>query len=125
MTRPRHHLAAALLIAGLVLVSNGTATAAPRVGSGVRRTVTTTGTVARVRIVDFAFRPRAITVSRGTRVRWVNRGSVAHTTTSNTGLWDSGRLAPGDTFSRVFRRAGTFRYHCTIHSDMKGRVVVQ
>jgi plastocyanin len=83
-----------------------------------------TTTVERVRIVDFAFRPRRLQISRGTRVRWVNRGSVSHTTTSNRDLWDSGTLAPGDTFSRVFRRAGTFRYHCSIHPDMTGRVVV-
>ena len=81
-------------------------------------------TVKRVRIVNFAFQPRRIEVSRGTRVRWTNDGSVAHTTTSTTGIWDSGSLATGDTFSRVFRARGTFRYHCTIHPDMTGKVVV-
>jgi plastocyanin len=124
MKRPRDHLAAALLVLGLLL-SNGTAAAAPRATRANGRPLTTTGTTARVRIIDFAFRPRTITVSRGTRVRWVNRGSVNHTSTSNTGLWNSGTIAPGDSFSRVFRRAGTFRYHCTIHTDMRGRVVVQ
>ncbi len=82
------------------------------------------GTVERVRIVNFAFSPRRIEISRGTRVRWANAGSVAHTTTSRSGLWDSGSLAPGATFSRVFRARGTFRYHCTIHSGMTGRIVV-
>ncbi len=81
-------------------------------------------TVERVRIVDFAFRARVLEISRGTRVRWTNRGSVPHTTTSNTGIWDSGSIAPGGTFSRVFRNAGTFRYHCTIHTGMKGKIVV-
>jgi len=81
-------------------------------------------TVERVRIVDFAFRPRVLDVSRGTRVRWTNTGSVSHTTTSNGGIWDSGSISPGGTFSRVFRTAGTFRYHCTIHPDMKGKIVV-
>lgn len=81
-------------------------------------------TVERVRIVDFAFRPRVLDISRGTRVRWTNRGSVSHTTTSNSGTWDSGSIAPDGTFSRVFRTAGTFRYHCTIHPDMKGKIVV-
>jgi plastocyanin len=82
------------------------------------------GTIERVRIVDFAFRPRRIEISRGTRVRWVNAGEVQHTATSRTGVWDSGSLAPGDTFSRVFRSSGTFRYRCTIHTDMRGKVVV-
>jgi plastocyanin len=83
-----------------------------------------TGTAARVKIVDFRFRPRRIEVSRGTRVTWRNRGDVAHTTTSRTDLWDSGSLAPGDTFSRVFRNRGTFRYACSIHPDMRGKVIV-
>ena len=51
--------------------------------------------VARVRIVDNAFRPRNLTIARGDVVRWVNRGSRTHTTTSNTGAWDSARLSPG------------------------------
>jgi plastocyanin len=80
--------------------------------------------VARVRIVDKAFRPRNLTIARGTVVRWVNRGDLSHTTTSNRSLWDSGTLAPGDTFRRRFRRAGTFRYHCTIHSGMTARITV-
>ena len=79
----------------------------------------------RVRMVDGnAFRPRSITISRGDRVRWVNRAGVTHTTTSNRGLWNE-TLQPGERFSRRFRRAGTFRYQCTIHSGMTGTIVVR
>jgi plastocyanin len=81
-------------------------------------------TTARVRIVDDAFRPRVLTISRGTRVRWVNVGSSVHTTTSTRGLWDSGLLEPGESYSRVFRRSGTFRYVCTVHTSMTGKVIV-
>lgn len=80
--------------------------------------------VQRVKIVDLAFRPKTITITKGTRVKWTNRGSVSHTTTSNRGLWNSGVLAPGETFSRVFKKAGTFKYHCTIHSTMHGKIIV-
>jgi len=79
----------------------------------------------RVRMVDGnAFRPRRITISRGDRVRWINRDDVTHTTTSNGGLWNE-TLQPGDRFSRRFRRAGTFGYHCEIHVGMTGTIVVQ
>jgi plastocyanin len=78
----------------------------------------------RVKIVDFAFRPKTIAIAKGTRVRWTNRGGTSHTTTSNKGLWDSGALVAGDSFSRVFRKAGTFKYHCSIHSSMVGKIVV-
>jgi len=79
----------------------------------------------RVKIVNFAFKPKAITIAKGTKVRWTNRGSVSHTTTSNKGLWDSGVLAPGATFGRVFRKVGTFKYHCTLHPTlMHGKIIV-
>lgn len=78
----------------------------------------------RVRIVDNRFRPRSITIPRGTVVRWVNRGGNNHTVTSDTGLWDSGILLTGDAFRRRFRRRGTFEYHCEIHPSMTGTVTV-
>jgi plastocyanin len=73
---------------------------------------------------DNRFSPRTITIERGTTVKWVNRGENVHTTTSNTGLWDSGTMAPGDTFRRRFRRPGTFRYRCTIHLLMTATITV-
>jgi plastocyanin len=78
----------------------------------------------RVKIIDFAFKPKTIKIAKGTRVKWKNRGTVNHTTTSNKGLWDSGLLAPGEKFGRVFKKAGTFRYHCSVHASMVGKIVV-
>ena len=80
--------------------------------------------VQRIRMVDNAYRPRSISVPRGTRIRWINRGNLLHSATSTTGIWDSGLLDPGEAFTRVFRRAGTFRFKCTIHPTMRGRIVV-
>jgi plastocyanin len=70
------------------------------------------------------FRPGTMRVNKGTRVVWRNAGARPHTTTSNSGAWDSGTLQPGDTFGRKFRKTGTFRYHCEIHSGMTGKIVV-
>jgi plastocyanin len=82
------------------------------------------GTVARVRMVDGnRFRPPTLTISRGTRVRWVNRDNVSHTTTSNSGIWDA-TLSPGERFARRFRRAGEFDYRCTFHTGMIGTIIV-
>jgi plastocyanin len=83
------------------------------------------GGPARVRMVgSLRFRPPSLTVQAGTRVRWANVSGVHHTTTSDTGRWDSGHVAPGDVFTRRFRSEGTFRYHCTIHASMRGTIVV-
>ena len=43
---------------------------------------------------------------------------------STTGKgWDE-TLSPGQTYSRRFKKAGTFKYHCSFHSEMVGKVVV-
>ncbi len=98
------------------------------IGRGAQPSTTTPSaptSVKRVKIVDFAFKPATMTIAKGTRVRWTNAGNTTHTSTSIRGVWDSGSLAPGDTFSRVFRRVGTFKYHCTIHPTlMHGKIVV-
>jgi plastocyanin len=110
----------ALLLVGALQVPSSALERGAR--SSERSTLAATGS--RVKIVDFAFRPGTLTIAKGTRVRWTNKGAVTHTSTSNKGVWDSGSIAPGDTFSRVFKKAGTFKYHCTLHPTMTAKIVV-
>jgi plastocyanin len=42
----------------------------------------------------------------------------------NDGSAGAASLSPGDTFTRVFDKAGTYDYHCSFHPYMTGRVVV-
>lgn len=124
-TTPRIAAAAAVALALAVALAPVRAAAVPRrEPRPPAPQAIALASVERVRIVDFAFRPRRLEIPKGTRVRWVNRGDVSHTTTSTTGLWNSGALAPGDTFSRVFRTRGTFRYLCSIHPEMTGEILV-
>jgi plastocyanin len=60
-------------------------------------------------------------------VTWTNNDTIVHTATSTTGVWDSGAIPPGGSFSRVFAERGSFPYFCTIHGAvaMSGTVVVQ
>ena len=72
------------------------------------------------------FEPAEITVPVGTTVTWTTR-SGSHTTTSDTGLWDSGeRLPVGQSFSFTFTAPGEYAYYCTPHRDsgMVGKVTV-
>jgi plastocyanin len=64
-----------------------------------------------------------IIVSAGTKVTWANKDSTEHTVTSDTGLFGSSILSPGQTFSYTFSNAGTFNYHCLIH-PMTGTIQV-
>lgn len=114
----RRAVAAAIALA--LLPSAGGVVAAERSRREPRGTVD----VVTIRIVDNRFRGGTITVDRGTVVKWRNRGANTHTTTSDTDTWDSGSLSPGETFRRRFRQAGTFRYHCSIHSTMRGTITV-
>jgi plastocyanin len=77
-----------------------------------------------VSIVDFAFQPASIQVAAGSTVTWTNTGAATHTVTSDSGAFDSGNVAPGASFSHTFDTAGTFTYHCSIHPQMTGTVVV-
>ena len=80
-----------------------------------------------VAITDFAFTQANITINLGDTVRWENAnapGGTQHTTTSDTGLWDSGVLAGNQNFTNTFSIVGTFAYHCAIHPSMVGRVTV-
>jgi plastocyanin len=78
-----------------------------------------------INIAARAFSPRTITVPVNTTVTWTNNDGMAHTVTSDTGLFDSGTFGAGGTYSYQFTTAGTYNYHCTLHADMTATVIVQ
>jgi plastocyanin len=78
-----------------------------------------------VTIQGSAFNPTTTTVHVGDTVTWTNRDAIGHTSTSDTAKWDSPVLPNGGSFSFTFTVAGTFTYHCSIHTFMKGSIVVQ
>ena len=87
---------------------------------------------AHVSIVDFGFSPATIAVTAGTTVTWTNTGGVIHSVTSDTGAFDSSPscpagacINPGSSYSHVFATAGTFAYHCRVHSNMHGTIIVK
>lgn len=73
------------------------------------------------------FSPVVDTVAVGTTVTWRNNDSYAHTSTSDTGVWDTGNIAGGATATTTFNTAGTYTYHCTYHVSMgmRGTIVVK
>jgi plastocyanin len=76
-------------------------------------------------ITDLKYAPAILSVSPGTTVRWVNRDLMDHTVTSRSGLWDSGNIRPGASWSRRFDEPGSYPYLCTPHPFMTGTVVVR
>ncbi len=80
---------------------------------------------ASVTVANFAFSPASLTVSVGTTVTWTNQDPTAHTVTSDDGSSFDGQLPASGTFSFTFTKPGTYPYHCAIHPNMKGTIVVR
>ena len=75
-------------------------------------------------IQDMAFNPSTITIAAGTAIKWTNKDLDTHTVTSDAGLFESGSITTGTTFSFTFTSVGTYPYHCTPHPTMTATVVV-
>ena len=80
---------------------------------------------------NLVFDPASVTIHPGDQVKWTF-GSSGHSTTSGSpgqpnGIWDSGILNQGASFTRTFNSTGTFPYYCTPHGGccaMVGTVTV-
>ena len=75
-------------------------------------------------IQGMSFTPGTISVAANTTIKWTNKDAVTHTVTSDSGLFDSGSITSGGTWSHTFASAGTYAYHCTPHPTMTASVVV-
>ena len=113
--------AAFLLLAALVAASS---CGSSSTDTGASQVVTVSGKNAQVSVKNLAFDPPVIEVQTGTTVTWSNEDSVAHTITATGGAFDSGKQEPGKNFGYTFNTAGTYDYACTIHPQMKGKVIV-
>ena len=83
------------------------------------------GPAATVVIKDFLFSPKTVTINVGESVKWDNKGKAEEGHTATGDNFDSGVLKEGESYTHKFSKAGTFDYICTLHSNMKGTVVVR
>lgn len=112
-------IAAVCVAAGAVVV--------PAADSSTRRTVTK-----KVEVIDNAFTPTKVTITTGSRVKWVwsNQNYNTHNVTLEKGpkgvkKFRSINGATGLTFIHRFTKAGTYVFECTIHPDMIVKVTVK
>jgi plastocyanin len=114
--RPRRLLLPLLLVLTFTLAACQSGSAASPADTPPVRGVTT------VDAKDLKFLPPAIEVGPGTEVTWrFDDGSVPHDV---KGDGFASEVQSRGTFSHRFTRAGEFRYRCTLHAGMEGRVVV-
>lgn len=77
-----------------------------------------------------SFSPKSVTVLSGTRITWTNTDSIPHTVTADNGSYNSGALAPGQTYALTFSAKGEYTYYCALHGSkggvgMSGKIIVQ
>lgn len=78
----------------------------------------------------FFYSPWELTAEIYDEVQWGNGDTVAHTVTSGNvtsgadGIFDSGLISPGKSFTFKFAKSGTFPYFCSIHPWMMGSVMI-
>jgi amicyanin len=71
------------------------------------------------------FIPDEITVVPGTTVTWVNKEAMPHTVVDVNKGFRSKTLPKDAAFSFTFTAAGDYNYLCSIHPNMKGKVIVK
>lgn len=102
-------------IVGLALAAASTAGAA---GAASTKNVT---------LKNIAISPAKVTINKGDSVKWSWRdGSIRHDVRFSSGGFKPSPLKSSGTYRLTFRKKGTFKYICTVHTgDMKGIVVVK
>jgi plastocyanin len=109
------------------LATDASATPAQESGAEAASALSHVRSPVNASIANFVFEPKELIVPVGTTVIWVNADDLPHTVTSTDSppLFSSHALDTNDTFSFVFRTAGTYDYFCKLHPTMTGKVVVK
>jgi plastocyanin len=100
-----------------------TAASPPAAGGATCSQTADAGQVA-VAIKDFAFGPADIQAKVGDVITFTNGDSAPHTATLDDGSCSTGNIASGGSDGLTFTAAGTYPFHCKIHSQMKGTITV-
>lgn len=116
-------VAVALLAVGVFGACSGPKTSSAPAAPAAQARVTIVSNAATIG----AFTPPSVTASVGQTVAWVFQDTNPHTVTADDDSFTSpnGGLANGKTYSHTFDKAGTYKYHCFIHPQMLGTVVVR
>jgi plastocyanin len=77
-----------------------------------------------VEIVQMKFSPAEIKVKKGDQIVFVNHDIVAHDVTEESAKkWTSAILQNGEYFTLLVTESAN--YYCSIHTVMKGKVIVE
>ena len=104
----------------------GLAAAVALGGHSALSTAAATRTIA---VKDNVFAPKKVTVSKNTLVtwRWASDSDAHDVVSRGTKKFASSKIKSSGTHRYRFKKAGTYKYVCTLHDDqgMTGQVVVR
>jgi 3',5'-cyclic-AMP phosphodiesterase len=90
-----------------------------------RASLEKTANTTEVKIDNFSFGPKVLTVTAGSAVTWTNHDDIPHNVVSTENKFSSPVLDTDQAFSFKFREPGSYPYFCKIHPKMTGTVVVE
>jgi plastocyanin len=112
-----HRLA---LTAGTLVACASIAWLTPALAAGPPRAHAASTTT--VTLKDISFKKATVKIAKGESVKWIFKdGDTPHNVTFAT---KHSKTQKSGSYTLRFARAGTFKYHCTIHPGMNGKVVV-
>ena len=92
-------------------------------GCSKNKSRTRTPVTHKVVISGMKFHPATLTVAKGDTVIWINKDIVTHNVTAYPDSeWTSGPMAKGVSWKKVANKS--FKYFCSIHPAMKGKIKV-
>ena len=119
-----HRSLAALAVSALLVLAGCSSSGGSGSSAAAACAETTAAGAVAVNIVDFNFQPADITAKTGQVIAFTNTGSAPHTATLDGGQCTTPTIQPGKADGLTFTAAGTYKFHCTIHTQMVGTIVV-
>ena len=75
-----------------------------------------------ITIQSSGFSPNSTILDMPGYITWINNDTKIHHVVSDNGLFDSGNLTPGQSYSYYTNIAGVYHYHDAVNPSMKGAV---
>jgi len=74
-----------------------------------------------------SFEPALVTVPKNSLVTWTNKDTAEHQIASDGDLAElkSGILDQDNAYMFTFEKTGTWKYHCELHPEIKGTIIVK
>ncbi|MFP4499084.1 MAG: cupredoxin domain-containing protein [Vulcanimicrobiota bacterium] len=77
-------------------------------------------------IEGYEYNPNPLHVKAGQAITVMNKNHIQHTVTSDDGkTFDTRLITTGNSAQFTIEEPGTYKYHCSIHPAMKGKIIVK